>query len=142
MIAVNGVLYGTTVSGGTTDCTSPGCGTVFSFDPATGTETVLHSFGAGSDGKNPEGGLMALDGELYGTTLHGGDGECSDGCGTVFAINPASGAEKVLYSFPEAPGDKVWPNAALLALNGRLYGTTVYGGDSGAGTVFSLKIKR
>lgn len=146
MIAVDGVLYGTTVSGGTTGCTenSPsGCGTVFSFDPATGTETVLHSFGTGSDGKNPEGGLMALDGKLYGTTLFGGDGGCSEygGCGTVFALDSASGAEKVLYSFLQGSGDKIWPNAALLAVNGTLYGTTVYGGNSDAGTVFSLRVK-
>ena len=50
MIDVKGVLYGTTVYGGVSRC---GCGTIFSLDPDTGTETVFHSFAGHTDGKYP-----------------------------------------------------------------------------------------
>jgi len=76
----NGTLYGTTLSGGGTSC---GCGTVFSLTPS-GTESVLHSFGGGSDGAQPEGDLISIKGILYGTTYSGG---ASNG-GTVFSIVP------------------------------------------------------
>ncbi len=72
-----GNLYGTTVYGG-----ANGNGTVFKVTP-TGSETVLYSFTGGSDGANPEAGLIAdASGNLYGTTANGG----SNGVGTVFKL--------------------------------------------------------
>ena len=45
---------------------------VFKLSPS-GTETVLYSFAGGSDGANPDGGLIAdSSGNLYGTTEGGG----------------------------------------------------------------------
>jgi uncharacterized repeat protein (TIGR03803 family) len=64
---VTGTLYGTTASGG-----AHGDGTVFSINPSTGTETVLHSFAGRSDGAVPNGAFTLLDGVLYGTTSQGG----------------------------------------------------------------------
>src|SRR5271155_2101682 len=55
---------------------------------------VLHRF-LGPDGANPSAGLISANGLLYGTTAYGGP----SGDGTVFSIDPASGAETVLYSF-------------------------------------------
>lgn len=131
LVNLNGTLYGTTAEGG-----SARYGTVFSVTPS-GTEQVLHSFQGGSDGAYPYGGLIALNGTLYGTTRGGGGAKrcASGGCGTVFSITP-SGTETVLYSFA-LHRDCAAPSATLLALNGKLYGTTLVGGK-GFGTVFSV----
>jgi hypothetical protein len=51
-------------------------------------ETVLHGFSGSPDGGNPQGGLIAYQGALYGTTQYGGTG-CNTsygGCGTVFQV--------------------------------------------------------
>jgi uncharacterized repeat protein (TIGR03803 family) len=87
-----GNLYGTTYNGGGTGCGGPGCGIVFKLD-ATGKETVLHRFTGATDGANPYGGLVQdAVGNLYGTTLSGGDLSCSTsdgpGCGVVFKLTP------------------------------------------------------
>ncbi len=68
MIDVNGTLYGTTLRGGAYG--RRGDGTVFSIT-TSGTEKVLHSFGKGSDGVDPEAGLIDVKGTLYGTTSEG-----------------------------------------------------------------------
>ena len=131
---VNGVLYGVTSNGGS-GCTGYGCGTVFSIG-GSGQEKVLYSFQGGSDGVNPAGALIDVDGTLYGTTMYGGGSDCNGyACGTVFSITP-SGSEKVLYSFAGG-NDGYFPSGGLTALNGVLFGTTVNGGN-GYGTVFSL----
>ncbi|HYL28210.1 MAG TPA: choice-of-anchor tandem repeat GloVer-containing protein [Candidatus Nitrosotalea sp.] len=79
LIAVTGTLYGTTSSGG-----AYGQGTVFKVT-TSGNEAVLHSFsGVAPDGSDPIGGLVNLNGELYGTTYYGG----SHGDGIVFKIAP------------------------------------------------------
>ena len=83
LIDVNGTLYGTTVSGG-----AHGYGTVFSITPE-GTEQVLNSFaGYPSDGESPWGGLVDVNGTLYGTTRSGGTFSTYDSFGTVFALKP------------------------------------------------------
>jgi len=75
---VKGKLYGTTSLGG-----AYGKGTVFSMSLG-GKETVLHSFGHGSDGETPLAGLIDAKDTLYGTTSAGG----KYGDGTVFALTP------------------------------------------------------
>jgi uncharacterized repeat protein (TIGR03803 family) len=106
---------------------------------AAPTETVLHSF-TGSDGAFPLAGLIADSaGNLYGTTVSGGTGGCSQGagCGVVFKVSP-SGTETVLYSFTGG-SDGAFPEAGLIADRaGNLYGTTNRGGGSGGGVVFKL----
>ncbi len=129
------MLFGTTTGGGTY-----GGGTVFSVT-SSDAETVLHSFGEGTDGKTPAAGLVAVGGPLYGTTAAGG----AYGYGTLFSID-SSGAENELHSFGYGSDGKV-PMAPLTYVNGGLYGTTQFGGSgSGScpstcppGTVFVLK---
>jgi uncharacterized repeat protein (TIGR03803 family) len=146
-IDVNGMLYGTTIGGGTGSAycgNSPvRCGTVFALDPGTGAETVLYSFGSsGTDGYAPEGGLIDVNGTLYGTTNEGGTHDA----GTVFAIDPGTGTETVLYSFCSQQNctDGEYPEAGLIDVNGTLYGTTALGGTSAGcrfgcgGTVFAI----
>jgi hypothetical protein len=67
---------------------------VFSIDPRTGRESVLHtlcSLSGCQDGSGPGGTLIKVDGTLYGTTAYGGTGSCNlnyGGCGTVYFIKP------------------------------------------------------
>lgn len=69
----HGLLYGTTVFGGSNPCNVQyGCGTLFSVNPATGTVTILHRFGQGTDGVLPDSQLIVVGNTLYGTTLWGG----------------------------------------------------------------------
>ena len=137
----NGLLYGVTESGGT--CSE--CGTVFSIDPVTDDEKVVYAFqGFPSDGMEPSSGLIEMNGLLYGTTTQGG----SNNDGTVYSIDPSTGAETIVYSFCSlkncADGDA--PETALLNVNGTLYGTTSWGGTgtcsneyyTGCGTVFAI----
>jgi uncharacterized repeat protein (TIGR03803 family) len=78
---------------------------------------------------------------LYGTTYFGGStcGAYYPGCGTVFSIDPNTGHEQVVYSFPGVlPRDGALPKASLVDVGGRLYGTTAGGGAYNYGTVFEL----
>ncbi|MDA8115033.1 MAG: hypothetical protein M0Z43_09955 [Acidithiobacillus sp.] len=132
----SGNLYGTTIYGGTHDD-----GTVFKITPA-GVESVVHTFVGGTgDGAYPYAGLLLdASGNLYGTTLSGGDGGGASGQGTVFKITPA-GVESVLYSFGTNGGDSdgVNPQTGLVRdASGNLYGTTNGGGASNKGTVFKI----
>ena len=145
LVAINGKLYGTTLEGGAGGLTS--FGTVFSFDPKTGTERVVHSFCVQNqnctDGAWPYAGLIVANGILYGTTYMGGtSAQCQYGCGAVFEVNPGTGKEKVLYSFcPQQDcTDGYFPYAGLISVGGNLYGTTA-GGGAGFGTVFAVDPK-
>ncbi len=125
-----GLFYGTTFTGGTF-----GAGTVFVFDAKTRVLTVLYDFTGGTDGKQPFGGLvLAPNGLLYGTASEGGTG----GYGTIFAIDPATGAETTLYSFTSTPDGGGAFSTLARAPSGLLYGTTSGGGTAGYGTVFSF----
>src|SRR5579871_1567771 len=143
-----GNLYGTTTNGG------QAAGTVFKLD-SSGIETVLYNF-CGYDckqGSLPGGGLLDVNGQIYGTTEGGGRSDCDtpDGCGTIFKL-AKSGAERVPHRFTGYPDGAV-PFGSLIADNqGNLYGTTVAGGFDnalygscpayygtiGCGTVFKL----
>jgi uncharacterized repeat protein (TIGR03803 family) len=140
VIDVAGTLYGTTVGGGGSGCRGSGCGTVFSVNLKTRVETVMYAFQGGGDGAYPFGGLINVGGTLYGTALEAGSANCNFGCGTVFSVDPNTGAETLMYSFQGNP-DGADPNAGLIDVAGTLYGTTQLGGDSGQGTVFSLNPK-
>jgi uncharacterized repeat protein (TIGR03803 family) len=90
------------------------------------------------NGRIPEGGLISVNGTLYGTTYYGGTGTCKVGCGTVFSLDPTTGTEKVLYSFQNDGADGALPFAGLIDIRGTLYGTTSTGGAHGGGTVFAI----
>lgn len=136
----SGNLYGATYGGGASGCFD-GCGTVFKIAPS-GATSILHVFGAGSDGAGPTGSLV-LDGtgNLYGTTSAGG----SAGDGTIYEIGPG-GAETIIYSFcsQSACKDGRQPEGGLMMDGaGNLYGSTDLGGkycetDEGCGTVFEF----
>jgi uncharacterized repeat protein (TIGR03803 family) len=138
LIAVGDTLFGTTSGGGTGTCD---CGTVFALNLSSGKQRVIYSFKGGADGSTPEAGLIDLRGALYGTTTKGGTKDN----GTVFAVDPSPGKERVVYRF-KGGNDGATPLASLIAVGNRLYGTTVYGGlyphpcTSGCGTVFAVTL--
>lgn len=150
----NGVFFGTTVEGGINACSNgsrpDGCGTVFSLTPSASgyTKRTIHTFKGGTDGYGPLGALLVgSHGVLYGTAEFGANSGCSTffgtGCGTVFKLTPSRRGYRETTAYEFAGGsDGGNPYAALIALNGRLYGTTAHGGstacDYGCGTVFEL----
>jgi len=143
LIDVNGMLYGTTLAGGSHYCRSleTNCGTVFSIT-TDGAEEVVHSFRGGPhDGSAPVAPLLDVNGTLYGTTEYGGKyclAHSEGGCGTVFKIT-ADGAERILHNFAGSP-DGASPQGGLVEVNGTLYGTTDSAGANGGGTVFSITL--
>jgi uncharacterized repeat protein (TIGR03803 family) len=143
-----GNFYGTTLGGGLSICgdSAPFCGTVYKVTlgpDGSWTESVVYKFLGGSDGASPSGTLVFDPaGNLYGTTILGGNNDCEEGCGTVFKLSPTKhGAwkETIIYSFTggtdvEEPGSGVVFDAA-----GNLYGA----GGGGCieecnGTLFKL----
>ncbi|MBV8153652.1 MAG: hypothetical protein JOY98_04485, partial [Candidatus Eremiobacteraeota bacterium] len=139
LVAFGGKLYGTTFFGG-----SAGAGTVFALSPS-GRERVLYSFTGGTDGGNPYTSLIPINGVLYGDTTSGGIAKChyryyGKGCGTIFSVT-TSGKESVLYKFAGGR-DGATPQAGLIEVGGKLYGTTAYGGNpacyGGCGIVFEV----
>ena len=119
-------------------------GTITGFGPAWVSATLissLYNFTATSnsspygnnDGANPDSGLLLSGHILYGTTYQGGN--C--GCGTVFALNTDGSGFTNLHSFTGG-SDGGNPAAALILAGNTLYGTAVWGGSGGYGTVFAL----
>jgi uncharacterized repeat protein (TIGR03803 family) len=137
----DGVFYGTTTAGGTANV-----GTVFQIaPPAEGqtvwTETVLHSFTAGTDGNNPFDAGVALDksGALFGTTFLGG----TFGQGIAFKLTPpAQGGtewtEAILRSFGNGTDGEGPLSKLVIGEGGTLYGTLSQGGSANLGLVYSL----
>jgi uncharacterized repeat protein (TIGR03803 family) len=141
-----GNLYGTT----TVD-RSFEAGRVFRLSPrANGAWklTTLFTFDR-KNGDQPLGRLVLdASGNLYGTTLRGGDFTACpfSGCGTVFRLSPrkhGSWKRTTLLAFNFANGAE--PQAGLILDEaGNIYGTTSQGGNSnacgpaGCGTLFRL----
>jgi uncharacterized repeat protein (TIGR03803 family) len=156
--ATNGLLYGETQNGGILCAVEPdyGCGTLFSID-TTGKLTTLYTFTGQQDGAQPEEALLqASDGNLYGTTLYGGDSSCTvsgnTGCGTIFKIDSTRNFT-LLHEFTGGAEGGVPFSSLIQAGNGDFYGTATAGGDPscsvtasgenypsyvGCGTVFQM----
>jgi uncharacterized repeat protein (TIGR03803 family) len=126
-----GNLFGTTSGGG-----ASGRGTIFTLKADGTLFTVLHSFSGGAwDGERPWSALI-LDGagDLFGTTTDGG----ASNLGTVFTIRTDGTNFGLLHSFAGVDGSS--PLASLvLDSEDNLFGTTLGGGSSGRGTIFTLK---
>jgi uncharacterized repeat protein (TIGR03803 family) len=96
----------------------------------------LKSFGRPElSGAEPHAALVEGSGGVwYGTTELGG----AANLGTIFHINADGSGYQVLHSFGPAP-DAAWPYGRLVAGgDGAVYGTTVFGGSNGLGTVFKV----
>jgi uncharacterized repeat protein (TIGR03803 family) len=131
--ASDGNLYGTASAGG-----SSNYGTIFQFT-TNSAFTLVYTFTNGEDGSDPVGLTQASDGNFYGMAYSGGAG----GNGTLFQIS-ANATFSMLHSFTGGVDGAQPSGASLLATNGYVYGTTLYGGAAPgrAGTVFRLTTSR
>ncbi|MGB8011774.1 MAG: choice-of-anchor tandem repeat GloVer-containing protein [Terriglobales bacterium] len=167
-----GNIYGTTPGSAGTG-TLGGGGAVFEVSPVEGggwTEKVLFLFNPESTGFNGyyPCGTLAFDskGNLYGTTMGGGNldacvGGGTTGCGTVYELTPSETGywtPTLIYAFNGGNTDGFWPRAGVTlgsTTATTLYGTTGCGGTGvllgeggeceidggvpvGAGTVYEL----
>jgi uncharacterized repeat protein (TIGR03803 family) len=137
-----GNLYGVALGGGL-----HGAGIVLELTPGAGgrwTEKDLHDFNpAALDGNGPYAGLVFDKvGNLYGTTIDGGDYDD----GAVYELTPAGNGnwtEAVIFSFNSSVGfggKNPLYGALILDAAGNVYGTTSAGGPEPGllGTVFEL----
>jgi uncharacterized repeat protein (TIGR03803 family) len=126
----DGRMFGTTTAGGATND-----GTIFRLN--TGAVMTIHSF-KDSDGASPHGSLtVSSDGRLLGTTATGG----VYGSGTVFEVrlHPSTGPDILSTRHHFNNEDGRYPIGGLVqAPDGTLFGTTMYGGTYGVGTVYHL----
>ncbi len=127
---VNGTLYGTTNRGG-----ANGHGAVFNIT-TSGMEAVLYSFAGASDGANavrwPNQTSTERSMALRRLVAHQRRRQRS------LRLHRLPMSESILHSFGGGSGDGADPVAPLLNVGGTLYGTTVSGGASNAGTIFSI----
>lgn len=150
----HGAVYGTTVTGGSTQSE---WGTVFQLVPPANpggawTATIIYTFQGGYDGYRPGEVTFGPNGSLYGTTQFGGvagvhcQGGSRDfvGCGTVFELTPPAKSggkwtKTILHNFPAYAGDGLTPTPdVIFDSQGNLYGAAGGGGTSRYGMVFQL----
>jgi uncharacterized repeat protein (TIGR03803 family) len=140
LILSGNTLYGTADEGG-----SKADGTVFAINTDGSGFTNLYNFiGYPQGGQNPQGGLILSGRTLYGTTEFGGSADD----GAVFKGNTDGSGFTNLYSFTTPLGtypnyynsDGYYPYAPLVLSGNTLYGTTLEGGVSGNGVVFSFTL--
>jgi uncharacterized repeat protein (TIGR03803 family) len=128
LVEAGGAFWGTTSTGG------PGRGArgnVFKFVPGT-PPVVMHTF-RGGDGATPQGELLAVGRNLYGTVQSG----MFNNYGGIYRLSTL-GSFKVMHKLTAEDGTH--PVAPLMRhSNGNFYGTTV-GGSFGTrlGTVFQM----
>jgi len=121
----DGNLYGTNTTGGS------GSGVLFSLTLA-GAITPLHAFAAATDGSNAGALIEDSAGDFFGAANLGG----ASNLGTVFEYTH-TGTFVLIHTFTGSTGDGSRPNSQLLqASDGLIYGNTVRGGASNAGSLF------
>ncbi len=130
----NGNFYGVTGYGGAFSY-----GTFFELT-SLGEFKLLHSFcaqlGCGGGASPAASPMQASNGNFYGTAARGG----FHSGGVVYEITSA-GSYKALYNFCSQTdcADGSYPQSTLVQdAKGNLYGTTLYGGAYGDGTVFEI----
>jgi uncharacterized repeat protein (TIGR03803 family) len=135
LVLSGSLLYGTTYQGGTA-----GAGVIFKVHTNGTGYTVLKTYLPGNespwpDGWGPAAGLLLSNNTLYGTAREGG----SMNAGTIFKIDTDGSNYTVLWNFePESSG--FYPEQTLVLSGSALFGTTLYGGSFGNGTVFKLDL--
>jgi uncharacterized repeat protein (TIGR03803 family) len=124
----DGNFYGT-VGGG-----SYPNGMIFKITPA-GTLRALYEFD-GVHGSSPA-AMVQMNGYLLGATFGGG----SKGGGTIFKMTP-TGVVTVVHEFDKTNPVEGWgPNTLIRASDGKVYGTTLFGGPrlpGEGGTLFRI----
>ncbi|HAF28926.1 MAG TPA: hypothetical protein DCG75_07745 [Bacteroidales bacterium] len=132
-LAPNGKLYGMACYGGQNNE-----GVLFEYDPITEIYAKKIDFSRAINGANPEGGLeLASNGKLYGLIAEGGP---SSG-GVLFEFDPINYSFTIKKSFLYGiDGYRPWGDV-IEASNGKLYGTTIYGGTNYYGVLFEYDME-
>ena len=131
-----GILYGETVIGGALNCAlnrNSGCGTIYSFNPATNQFKVLVDF-VGANGAFGINSLTLSGSTLYGTT--GGGGLKNDG--VVFSVHTDGTGFTLLHQFSGSDGLTPSGNLQIGAGN-VVYGLTQFGGANNDGVLYSIQ---
>ncbi len=128
----NGLMYGMTYGNqyGPIDG-----GSIFSFDPVTGKDSVIVTLDTAT-GFYPEEGSLILDKKnqlLYGVNYAGGSADS----GTLFNFNPLTGAYNVLLNFNTAIGANPAGSVMYDSVDGKFYGMTLHGGTHQYGVIYS-----
>lgn len=127
-----GSFYGAATEGGT-----GGGGTIFKLTPSGDSWTLIVLYSVPGWGISGSYRNVVLDasGNLYATTHC--DGEYN--AGTVYKLTPAgeSWTNTVLYNFTGG-SDGLYSFSNLVLVDGKLYGTTKYGGAAGGGVIFEV----
>jgi len=125
----NGLFYGMTYATGHYNR-----GTIISFNPNTNKDSVVWSFGNGTDGKYPYGSLVydVNNGLFYGMTSAGG----TYGGGAIISFNPITGREYAVWNFGNGTDASApWGNLVYNSGNGMFYGLTSTGGPHFGGAI-------
>ena len=137
--ASDGNLYGMTYDGG--DIFNPqnyvyGSGVIFSLNLNTSSYKVVKNFDYTSGG-SPVGNLIEPSkGKLFGMTSYGG----KNGGGVIFSLDLSTFLYQNVKDFDRKSGFSPYGNL-MKASDGKLYGTTCFGGTKGKGSVFSIDPK-
>jgi len=100
---------------------------------------TIHDYGSGSDGENPQAGVVFDQaGNLYGTAALG----ALNGNGVVYSLTPDGGTgftEVILHKFTGPPDGSVPVSSVVLTAPGRLIATTLEGGANDMGSAFEVR---
>lgn len=120
-------LYGTASCCGGSDG-----GTLFKLNLDGSDFLVLKNFDWFETGAHPDAGLtQGTDGALYGTTTYGG----TYGFGTAFKVKTDGNDFNVLSHATNWQGGS-YSGGSIQGSDGAIYGTVLYGGEDGFGTVY------
>jgi len=121
-------LFGPSFNGGTERA-----GTIHEFNEGTPNLIVRKSFESFAEKPFYTTLVQASDGKLYGMTSYGG----IFNSGVIFSFDPVSSAYSTVNDF-EAPNGSNPSGSLAHAIDGKLYGTTTFGGQNNYGVVFSF----
>ncbi len=123
----NDKFYGMTSAGG-----AGNGGTVYSYDPATGTLTNLYSV-LNSGSSQPTGGFTVYNNKLYGATNSGG----TNNVGGIIMYDPVANTASTVFNLNQPVTGSTIQNTMTVYSN-KLYGNTSAGGPLSSGVLFQF----